>query len=98
MRRHGFRYQVRRDTDESYSVVDVVIGVPADVGATSIQLTKLEALQLLERLQTKTHKPALEPVPPRWRSARSLGAVLLKLTRGARDVGPTQVLCEPLEL
>jgi len=61
MGRDRSRYQMRRDTDEFYSVVDGVTGAPADVGATSIQLTKLEAQQLLERLQAKAYEPALEP-------------------------------------
>ncbi|CCM76890.1 hypothetical protein [Rhizobium mesoamericanum] len=53
MSKHSFRYQVRKADHGLYSVVDIVTGVPADVGATSIQLTQSEAEGLLAWLRVQ---------------------------------------------
>ncbi|CDM63001.1 hypothetical protein LPU83_pLPU83d_1631 (plasmid) [Rhizobium favelukesii] len=53
MSKHLFRYQVPKADHGFYSVVDVATGVPAEVGATSIQLTQFEAERLLASLRAQ---------------------------------------------
>jgi hypothetical protein len=53
MGKQRYRYQVRGTHHGLYSVIDAVTGLPADVGATSVQLTKPEAEQLVLWLQVE---------------------------------------------
>jgi hypothetical protein len=62
MGKQHYRYQVRGTHHGLYSVIDALTGLPADVGATSVQLTKPEAEQLVVWLQVQATNPVREKV------------------------------------
>lgn len=56
------RLKVRKSVHGLYSVIDIVTGLPPEIGVTAILLTQSEAERLVVWLQSKTRDPDCEDV------------------------------------